>query len=349
MAQPISIAVDPSMSGQVRLCLNQGGMCSQFDYEYPTSVFDDGTAISIEAYSNPEAWGTMFAGWYRKSGSVWTFITSSNPYGFTVSSSNSGVYWAKFEAAYLMQVVSGGNGTVSLNGGGTSAYLIAGNTYTVSATPSAGYVFNGWWAGGVKISSSASYQFSMPTAATTYTATFVPAQYTLSASANNGGKFMYNTQSGTQYSSISLSIAFGTSFYLYAVPASYNSFVGWYKSGSLVTSNRQVNITMPSSNVTYTASFSYNSYTLSLLSDGGGQVKINSGAYGSTASASITYASSVTAYALPNSSSKFVGWYQGTTLKSTSPTWTFSMPGGNTSYVAKFKKKGTPVWLGITF
>lgn len=61
-----------------------------------------------------------------------------------------------FKKEYTITVNSGGNGSVS--GGGT---ILEGENCTVSAYANAGYIFDGWYEGANKVSSSANYTFTV--------------------------------------------------------------------------------------------------------------------------------------------------------------------------------------------
>lgn len=122
--------------------------------------------------------------------------------------------------------------------------------------------------------------------------------------------------------------------YKYTAKATANSgyrFAGWYSDSGrtkLVSSNATYNGTMTAATTLY-AKF-LKTYTLTLTANP---------AAGGTLSGSGTYDSgaNVTAKATPATNYKFMGWYSGTTLKSSSDSYTFSLT-ADTSLVAAFNK-----------
>ena len=183
-------------------------------------------------------------------------------------------------------------------------------TFTINS-PSANYVFYG--------------NFSQ-----------LPQSYTLSLNLKAGSGTV-KINSGAQGSTASASIQYNTSTTIYATANTGYYFEGWYEGSTKKSSSQTYTFNMPQGNTTYSANFLKQSYTLSLnLKAGSGTVKINSGAQGSTASASIQYNTSTTIYATANTGYYFEGWYEGSTKKSSSQTYTFNMPQGNTTYSANF-------------
>lgn len=83
-----------------------------------------------------------------------------NRYDFKIDSQD----WrfsVSFKKECTISVVAGSGGTVS--GGGV---ILEGESCTVSATPNSGYKFDGWYDGASKVSSSASYTFTVSSSRT---------------------------------------------------------------------------------------------------------------------------------------------------------------------------------------
>ncbi len=102
-----------------------------------------------------------------------------------------------------------------------------GETCTLVATAAAGYTFANWTKAGIIVSTNANYSFEV-TEAGDYTANFVPANYTITATANpaNGG-----TVSGAG------TYSHGASCTLTATPANGYAFVQWTENGTAVSTS----------------------------------------------------------------------------------------------------------------
>lgn len=107
------------------------------------------------------------------------------------------------------------------------------------------------------------------------------------------------------------------------------TFDGWYNSaGTKVSTDANYTFTVAGP-VNLTAKFTANNYTVSVAASptAGGSVS-GGGSY--------TYGSSVTVKATTNTGYTFAGWYNGSTLISSSASYTFSVT-GNVSLTAKWK------------
>ena len=125
-------------------------------------TYTDGTTATLTATANS---GYLFSGWYKGS----TKVSSNKSYTFTVTENVT--LTAKFYPLSMNYTVTAtadptAGGTVT--GGGSYS---AGNTATVTATPKSGWHFTGWFDGSNKVSSDASYSFTV-TGNVTLTAKF---------------------------------------------------------------------------------------------------------------------------------------------------------------------------------
>lgn len=124
-----------------------------------------------------------------------------------------------------------------------------------SATVKAGYAFDGWYSGDTKLSSDASYSFTMPDASVSYTAKAAPVTYTITYGGLEGAEASGNPTNYTVESdAISLKEPTKTGY----------TFTGW--SGTGLTGESNKNVTIPkgsTENRTYTAHWHINSYTVS--------------------------------------------------------------------------------------
>ena len=206
-------------------------------------------------------------------------------------------------------------GTVS--GSGQYAYD---TSVTITATPEMGYSFLGWYNGASRVSTQSTYTFSMPNNALNYVAKFSTNNYSIALTSEDTNKGTV-TGAGTYPYKQSRTIT--------ATPKTGYSFVGWYDGETLVSSNNPFTFAMPYNNLSYVAKFSTNSYVLTLTSN-----NISKGTV--SESGTYLYREEVTAIATEISGNEFIGWYQSSTLKSTSLIYTFTMPYNNLSLEARF-------------
>ena len=221
-----------------------------------------------------------------------------------------------YETVYYVVTLS-----ANPNEGGTATgggKFLPGSTAAIVATPTTGYNFQNWMAGGVAVSSSANYSFSV-TRDSTLVANFAKNTFTITVQANpaaggsvtGGGSFLY-----------------GTSTTISATPAVGYDFVNWTKNGTIVTTN--TNLTFPvTENSTYVANFAPKSLTIIVQADPtiGGSV---------TGGGTFTYGSTATVTATAYAGYEFEYWTKNGTEVSRSSSYSFQVTEGAT-LVAKFK------------
>ena len=209
-------------------------------------------------------------------------------------------------------------GTVS--GGGSVNY---GGSTTVTATPAAGYKFDGWYSdgatGGSLLSSSVSYAISNVTASKTVYARFTKKYYTITYAKSDYVASLSKTSErvahGANATGCTMTVMSTTAQYSYAVD-------GWYSGATKKTSNATYAPTAVTADATYTAkgTRTLRSYT----------VTYNKGSYISSVSRtseSVSYGSNAagsTATVMANTaqySYAFDGWYNGSTRVSTALTY----------------------------
>lgn len=171
---------------------------------------------------------------------------------------------------------------------------------------------------------------------------------------STGGTVKFSTDTAGE-ASVTKTVKSGTSVSLDAVvnTASTNTyqFTGWYSAatgGSSKTTNTRYTLSITSDTDVYARfmqEFTVTAHSVvsgsSTASTTGGTVKYGSGTAGSTATAKVTYDSSVTFTATAKSGYTLEGWYStatGGSSKSTSTSYTLSNVTSNTNIYARFKK-----------
>lgn len=198
----------------------------------------------------------------------------------------------------------------SVSGGGK---FIKKKTATVTAAVNSGYIFAGWYCGGVLLSGSLIYTFTV-LGNITLEARFIPT-VTVTVTAQSGG-----TASGGK------TVEKGQQVTITAAANSGYKFDGWYDGNVKVSGSNPYTFT-PASDVTLTARFEFYSVAVS----GGTMIR--------NADGSVTVSASVPAGYTWN------GWYNGSALVSTSNPYTFT-PTADMSLTAKMT---APEWAGLTF
>ena len=215
-----------------------------------------GTEVTLTATPNDSF---EFDGWYIGE----NLVTKENPYTFAVNSNIS--YTAKFKEqevadSYKINVTIEGGGSVS--GYDANADYIAGSTVTLTATPNAECIFDGWYDGETLVSPNAQYQVVV-NENIDYTAKFVVSGNICTISLTTNGTLVNGTNVlaqlehlTTKYPS-SLTVAAGKRVTLLATE-DYNQkgylFDGWYLNGVKVSGETSYTFTAEKT-VAYEARF----------------------------------------------------------------------------------------------
>ena len=221
-------------------------------------------------------------------------IDDNNAYIHVYNSQGAAVYkLSVLEAAIVtLDVNDATMGTVE--GGGK---IVVGENTTVKAIPQLGHSFVYWLNGTEVVSTDAEYTFAV-TSDVTLTAVFQAEENkTLTLSVNDFDMGHIILPSGITLGENS--VAYGQTVTLKAVPAKHHHFVSW--SDNSTDNPRTITIT---SDITLTAEFAINEYTITLTSDANGVVD-GSGVYPYGATATLT--------ATPNEGYHFVQWSDGNT------------------------------------
>ena len=185
--------------------------------------------------------------------------------------------------AHILSISILSNTGGSTSGAGT---YYQGSIASISATPNFGYSFDEWIGDGVSDSNAPSTSVDM-TEARTVTASFSLNSYDLTLLAGNGGS-VSGSGSFTHGSNPSIS----------ATPDTGYSFAGWSGEGVNDLNAPSTSVDMTEAR-TVAASFSLNSYDLTLLAGNGGSVSGNG---------SFTHGSNPSISATPDTGYSFAGW-----------------------------------------
>lgn len=201
-----------------------------------------GQAVEVSATANT---GYAFDGWVATG--VTLANTMTNPASFTMPAGDVTLL-AKF-------VKINYNVTATANAGGTVAPASQVKTYgdavTVTATPNAGYVFNGWVATGVTLADAMvnPASFSMPANDVSLVASFakIPYTVTVAAAPANGGTI----------SAVNANYFVGDNVSVTATAKPGFEFVNWTATGIVLANNALAtqDFVMPAGNVSLTANF----------------------------------------------------------------------------------------------
>jgi hypothetical protein len=271
-----------------------------------SGTYTDGQSATVTATS---ATGYTFVDW-TEGGSP---VSSSASYTFAVTGNRTLV--ANFAAiTYTISSSSDPPAGGSTSGSGTYA---DGQSATLTATPAAGYAFANWTEGGVSVSSSEIYTFTV-SGNRTLVANFVLLTYTISTLSNpvEGGT---TSGAGTHNEGHSVTVT--------ATPNTGYSFANWTENGTQVSTSVSFTFTA-GANRTLVANFALITYTINTSSNPpAGGVAAGGGTYSQGQTATVT--------ATPASGYTFVNWTEGGVSVSSSTSYPFTVSGDRT-LVANF-------------
>lgn len=280
-----------------------GGSVTSGETPYPPSgrTYEANASVTLTALPTPNS-NYTFDGWYENG----TRISTSNPYTFLVISNRT--LQARFTADnHVITVNAAPTSGGTVTGGGTFPY---GSSRTVTATPSAGYTFDGWFENGTRVSTSNSYTFSV-TSDTTLEAFFIQGYYRIEARAGAGGNTSISGGGSIYTSNTNLNSTAavfeacpsGTFVTMTATPNTGYVFDGWYENDVRISTNTVYTFNATSNRTLY-ARFSQTSIS---------QITVTATAgTGGNATGSGTYPlfSLVTLRAAPQTGYIFDGWYE---------------------------------------
>ncbi|MBO5714262.1 MAG: InlB B-repeat-containing protein, partial [Clostridia bacterium] len=201
---------------------------------------------------------------------------------------------------------------------------------TLTATEKAGYDFDGWYVGGVKLNVSSNvYTFTMPANNYSVEARFVPEQYTLSYLSEDTEKGTVSSETATNSK-----VNYGTSITVTATEKAGYVFVAWYdKLGNVASYNKEYSFTM-TGEVTLTAKFEKAKYTLTYSSKDQVMGTVSSA---TVSGSKVEYLTSITLTATEKTGYDFEGWYvDDEKIENATATFTFTMPADDYTIEARF-------------
>ena len=242
-----------------------------------------GTEVTVSATPNQDY---AFEGWYFNSEKV----SSDASYTFNMPNKDYSLV-AKFaNSEYNVNVLSNDETKGTVSGGGTYPYL---SNVTLSASPSTGSFFVGWFDGDELISEEPVYEFDMPNRDLNYVGKFenVTKTYLLLVTCED----------------ITRGTVYGSGYYSYqeevqlqAIPSEGYTFFGWFKNGELLSKETSYTYIMPLEDTTIFGRF-VKLYNLS--------IEVNDDDAGSVIYPLVVGAGSfVEVKAIPNSGYAFSHW-----------------------------------------
>jgi uncharacterized repeat protein (TIGR02543 family) len=309
------------------------GIDDEFDTSYAVSITSSNGSVTgsgqktvgstVTLTATPDS-GYTFSGWTVNSGGV----TISNN-SFTMPAGNVTVTANYTAIDYTVTIINGSNGangthSASAPGGDFNA----GETVTLSATPSTGYVFSSWIAqhppvtetSGIRFSSSLdpNATFTMLSSNVVISVNYTAIDYTVTVNGSNGTQSA--SASGGDFN-------VGETVTLSATPNAGYTFSSWtVNNGGVTISNNS--FTMPAGNVTVTANYTAIDYTVTVNGANGAQSA-------SAPGGDFNVGETVTLSATPNAGYTFSGWTVnngGVTISNNS----FTMPAGNVTVTANY-------------
>jgi len=347
---------DLSLSGNVYQIIDNRGTAAVWNVDILQSRLP-------EAFKNAEGWKLILG---EKEYTFVQNIFNADMYGIEIPESDTGnineIRNACFvkeggEQTYTLTLNRNNTAWGSVSGGGNYE---AGKQVSISATANSGYRFVNWTKSGVIISTSSSYNYTMPSENVTLTANFeaatgdevtifVEVMYDPFAGAQSRNDIGYIRINGGEWkNSDTITVAIGTQISIEAAPATGFEFEYWLEATEAIENNPYT--FQAQENAEYVAKFrsvQTQSYTITAQSSPttGGQVRINSGPWGTNKTLEVNSGTVVTLEALETSGFSFEGWYDGNNRVSTNKLYQFNA-NSNKNYKANFSQSENPVIPG---
>jgi uncharacterized repeat protein (TIGR02543 family) len=248
----------------------------------PGGTYDTGTVVQLTASANA---GYTFNNW--TGGATGT----SNPVNVTMNGNKSvtaNFTQNQYTLTVVLSPVAGGSVTKNPN----KATYVYGDVVQLTASANGGYTFSSWTGDATGTSNPVSVTI---TGNKSVTANFAINTFTLTYNAGANGSISGTTPQTVNYGASGTAVT--------AVPATGYHFVQW-SDGSTVNPRTDTNVT---ANITVTASFAINTYTLTYTAGAHGTIS-------GTSPQTVNYGASGTAVtAVPATGYHFVQWSDGST------------------------------------
>lgn len=208
------------------------------------------------------------------------------------------------KSSYFLQV------TADPDNGGTvhgSGIVDEGGYSVLSAAPHNGFVFDGWFLDGKRVSSNSQFVVDSLHSNRTYTAVFRPVSCRINVTVNN-----HNAGTATE----SRTVKYGESITLEAAAKDGYQFDSWTENGNIISTDTKVVLNNIKESRNLTAVFSQNKYTLSLNSS-----PENTGIL--TGQGTYDRGSNIRITAVPTQDYHFTGWTENGMIVSTN--WDFTI------------------------
>lgn len=226
-----------------------------------------------------------------------------------------------------------GENSITVNagtGGSASASkssALAGETITITCSPSTGYSANTPTASGISFTAAGTnkWTFTMPASAVTVSCTFSQINYSVGVSSSPAAGGTLTTNKSTAH--------YGDTVTLTKTPAAGYQFSSWTKTPSTLSINGSNQFTMPAQNVSVTANWTKINYSVGTsVSSGSGTLSTNKSTAQVGDTVTIT-ASPSAGYSAGTPSASGITFAAAGTNK-----WTFTMPAGNVTVSISFSK-----------
>jgi hypothetical protein len=259
-------------------------------------TFEHGTSIEVEAFANS---CHLFSHWTENG----IQVCSTPLYPFTVTGPRHLVAHFTPEM-HNITLIADPPGSGTLTGGGPQACL---SEITVTATPDACYIFEGWFEAGSLLQTDTDYTFTVD-APRTLVAKFIQKLFDVTTALNTPGS---GTTTGNEKD-----VPCGENRTVTAIPNKGYIFQYWTLNGIPVSANHPIFTFTVTETSNLIACFEYAEYKVTLLKNifAGGQVW-ESGYY--------PHGDTITVHAKPNPCYTFVNWTEEDTVVSTNPDYTF--------------------------
>ena len=269
-----------------------------------------GAELSITATTKDDRY--VFVGWYNGE----TLLTEERTYIFTMPAEdiNYTAKWIYYSVTTKKNIDEAGSITSH-----SDSPVKAGEKVTLTASTNNGYTWLGWYDGDTLLTNELTYTFTMAEQSVEYTAKWMVCPVTLEKSINEAGSVM----------GVSGATKAGEETTVTATTNDGYTWLGWYNGDVELTKELSYTFNMPTEAVTLTAKWTY--FTVTTNTN-----EINGGTYTTLNAEKNTAGNEVTIVASTNSGYMWMGWYNGETLVSLNPSYTFTMSTENVVYTAKW-------------